>query len=342
MLASRCRSLGARCALVMVACAGVVVLSGCGSSSASVVVARWAGREVLLLPIVRGGAAGWCITVVPGGGCPVSRLKRGPILAEFWVSEGGRNHAEGFALTTSVVTAVAVHGSRPVATRRERGMPLGLREVAVKIHGTWAPEVETPPLFGKRHMVPAHLPRFTPMDRGGMPLAQNDEEGSLVAHELAGKGWSPPAPEPTGACELHAAESHGLVTNAGFVITHPEPLNDLFGSATELFGRPFLSCASTSYSLKGWPIVASVLLDARDPGTSPAPLPHTRAVARSKDVFDALSSNGPIVARRVPGAWLVVSGGEGEAQRQMLLEHLRATVHMEPVLAASRRRLRAG
>ncbi len=319
-VAMLCRSRVAIWVLVMVASTCTFAAYGCGGSSATVMLARQVGREVLLLPILRGGAAGWCITVVSGDGCQIDRLKRGPILAEFWIVERGKSQAEGFAVTTSAVTAVEIRGSRPVSTRREPGLPQGLRALVVTARGAWAPEVKTPSLFGQPpHMAPSHLPRFIPLNRDGKPLPRDNEEGSLVNQPRRGKGWKPPASEPAGACELRTVELHRLVTNAGFVVTHATPVDDLFG-------RPFLSCASTSYSLQGWPIVASVLLDARHPGSRPARLPHMRVVAGSGDVFDALGSNGPMVARRIPGAWLVVSGGYGEARRQRLLKHLRAAV----------------
>jgi hypothetical protein len=306
----------------MVACISVMAMVGCRESSATVVATRWTGVKVRLLPILRGGAAGWCIAVNPGGGCPISRLKRGPIVVEFWVGEGAQNHAEGFALTTSAVTRVTVSGGRPIATRRAPGLPQGLRAVAVKVRGAWAPEVETPSLFGRPpHLAPKGLPRFTPLDRTGKLLTQRNEEGPLVESELAGRSWSPPAPEPAGACGLRAGRLHGLVTNAGFVVTRARPVDSFFG-------RPFLACASASYSLDGWPMVGSVLLDARQPGIRPGWLPGMRPVAGPLGIFDALGSNGPMVARRVRGAWLVVSGGKGETQRRTLLEHLRATVNL--------------
>ncbi len=111
-LATFCRSRGAAWAPAMIACASALVMCGCGESSATVMVTRQAGAEVLLLPVLRGGAAGWCITVAPGGGCPIFRLKRGPIVAEFWIGEGASNRAEGFALTTGAVAAVAVDGEQ--------------------------------------------------------------------------------------------------------------------------------------------------------------------------------------------------------------------------------------
>lgn len=304
------------------ACASALLMFGCGEPSATVVVTREPGREVLLLPVLRGGTAGWCITVAAGGGCPVLRLMRGTVVAEQWTAEGASKRAEGFALTTNDVAAVAVDGSRTIATRHEPGLPQGLRAVVVTVRGAWAPEVKVPSLFGRHpHEQPEHLPSFTPFDRAGMPLAQNYEAGAFVEREVSGRNWSRPATEPAGVCELRVTHMHGLVANAGFVATHAERMEGLIG-------RPFFSCASTSYTLEGWPLVASVLVDAHRPGSIPAYLPAMRHIAGSLGLFDALGSNGPMVARRVPGAWLVVSGGEGEAQRRTLLRHLLPTVHL--------------
>jgi hypothetical protein len=309
-----------RMAAVM-ACASAFAMCGCGESSATVTAIRQAGAEVRFVPVLTGGVAGWCITGAAGAGCPISRLMRGPIVAEFWIAEGARNRAEGFAVTTSEAAAVSVAGSRSITTRREPTLPLGLRAVAVKIQGAWAPEVETPSLFGRPpHRAPEGLPRFTSLDRAGKPLVQNREEGPFVTHEVAGRSWSRPAAEPAGACGLRSVPLRGLVANAGFVVTHATPSNGLLG-------RPFLSCVSTSYSLKGWPLVGSVLVDANRPGARPGLLPGMHPVVGYPRMFDALGSNGPMVARRVSGGWLVVSGGEGEAQRRTLLEHLHSTVH---------------
>ncbi len=309
--------------IALVACATTfAVCTGCGESSATVVANRRAGAEVLLLPVLRGGTAGWCVTDTPGHGCPVSRLKAGPIIAESWIAQGSKKTAEGFALTRSDVAAVAISGSSPITTRSEPGLPQGLRAAVVKVRGAWAREVTTPSLFGEPpHKAPEGLPRFTPLDSAGKPLAQQDEDGVMVERELAGRGWSSPATEPPGECELRAANLRGLVAKAGFVVARAEPVSGLIGD-------PFLSCASTSYSYEGWPLVGSVLVDAESPGSRPGLLPHMRLVAGSSVVVDALGSNGPMVARRVPGAWLVVSGGRDEAERGRLLEHLHATLHL--------------
>lgn len=332
----RWRNVGLAAAILVTVSA--FALSGCGSSSATVVATRQAGVEVLLLPVLRGGAVGWCITVAAEGGCPISRLKRGPIVAEQWFGGAGArpivtenskaegvevtNRAEGFALTTSDVAAVAVSGSNTIATRSEPGLPQGLRAVTVKIQGAWAREVKVPSLFGRPpHEAPAGLPRFTPLDRTGKPLTQKSEPGALAIHEVAGRNWSRPASAPVGPCELHSSPLRGLVANAGFVVTRAKPVNGLIG-------RPFLACVSTSYSFENWPMVASLLVDARQPGTLPGALPDMRPVTGSPGLFEALGSNGPMVARHVPSAWLVVSGGEGQRQRLAVLRHLHATVRL--------------
>jgi hypothetical protein len=308
---------------VMTVCIGLFVMCGCGESSATVVATRHAGVEVLMLPILRGGAAGWCVTEAAGAGCQISRLKHGPIVGEFWIAEPTKERAQGYALTMPNVAAVTVNGSRSIETLREPGLPEGWRAVAVKIEGEWAPKVKMPGLLGNPpYEAPARLPMFTPLDIAGNSLAQNNEEGPFLEQEVAGRHWSRPATEPTGACELHSTRLQGLVTNAGFVVARAEPVNGLLG-------RPFLSCASNSYTLEGWPLVGSVLIDATRPGAAPPLLPAMKAIRGHRGAFSALGSNGPMVARHgAGGAWLVVSGGENKAQRLMLLKHLHATVHV--------------
>ncbi len=91
---------------------------------------------------------------------------------------------------------------------------------------------------------------------------------------------------------------------------------------TGLIGEAFMTCAKTEYLLNNWPISASVLMDAARPGRAPASLPAMRAVAGHGGTFNAPGEEGPQVARRVRGAWLVVSNGEDQNQRLTLLAHL--------------------
>ena len=53
--------------------------------------------------------------------------------------------------------------------------------------------------------------------------------------------------------------------------------------------------------------MAAVLLDAERPGTDPPRLPAIQALAGHPGLFEAPSSEGRVVARRIPGAWLVAT-----------------------------------
>jgi hypothetical protein len=316
----------------------VFAIAGCGNASATVVATRQADTQVLLLPVLTGGSVGWCITVAVGGGCPVSRLKRGPIIAEYWTSapgvraigaedsgppkRGAMNRADGFALTTSNVAAVAVDGSGSITTRREPGLPHGVRAVVLRVQGAWAPEVKVPSLFGRPpHEAPAGLPHLIPLDRTGARIPQQSEVGASAIQEIPGRSWKRPASAPRGPCQLRSAPLRDLVANAGFVSTRPKPVRGLIG-------RPFLSCASNSYSLEGWQLVASVLLDAGHPGSTPAPLPAMRPVSGHPGLVEAPVAEGQALARRIPGAWIVVARGKSLRQRLTVLEHLQAKLRV--------------
>lgn len=316
-----------------------LAISGCAGSSVRFSVAPQAVVPVEVLPVLADGTVGWCVTTIKvGGGCPVGRLKRGPIIAEQWFGTGGVRvtgpgnetatdgeanvGAEGFALTTANVAAVAVNGRGAIVTRREPGLPSGLRAVVVKVHGAWAHEVKVPSLFGRPpHEAPAALPRFTPLDHADKPMEQKNEPGFSPIVEIPGQRWKRPEKRPPRPCSIRSSGLRGLVAQGGFVVNRAKPVNGLIG-------RPFLSCATTSYSLGKAHLVAGVLLDADQPGTSPGSLPGMQRVGGSPGVFAALSSTGAIAARRVPKAWLVVGGGQDEQQRLTVLARLRATVDL--------------
>lgn len=93
------------------------------------------------------------------------------------------------------------------------------------------------------------------------------------------------------------------------------------------------TCVSASYELAGWPLRATVLLSASHPGARPPslmamkPLPGHPGVFSVPEVGESVGSETEQYARRVPGAWLVVSRAK-PAQRLALLERLRAVVHL--------------
>jgi hypothetical protein len=86
-------------------------------------------------------------------------------------------------------------------------------------------------------------------------------------------------------------------------------------------GELFTSCVSTEYYLRGWPITASVLLDAGHPGVKLGVIPGAAAVPGHPGVVDFAGAS--LSAKRVGNAWLVVHGGSGTTQRLTVLNALK-------------------
>jgi hypothetical protein len=291
-------------------------------------------QEILVVPPVEGGLEGWCIAMKPGE-CAAARAFRGPILAEGGsghgpiVTEAADAHGTPFVrtvviLTTSGVAAVSIDGGRAIPTRAESVLPEHLRVAVVEVQGG---PVAYLPSFK------ASLPRplqITPLNSRGEPMAQAAGSHGSFMFAIPGRSWKRPASPPRGICEIQAIHLAGLIAQEGFVVSQ---INNHAGS---IMAQPLLSCVSTSYSLEDSPLLAGVLLDASHPGAMPASLPATKPLLGHPGVFQALGggfpkplgSGGQILARRVPGAWLVVANGSGNAQRLLVLEHLRATVHL--------------
>jgi hypothetical protein len=85
------------------------------------------------------------------------------------------------------------------------------------------------------------------------------------------------------------------------------------------------SCARSWYSIKGYSEApsAAILLSARDPrGAAPA-LPGLTATSRPGVFAEDGGADGPLLAKRVGRAWLVVQGPSRTIDA-MLLESLRA------------------
>lgn len=263
--------------------------------------------RVLLLPPSGGGEGGWCMTT-SSGECPslYSRPVSYPIVAETWGGSGSPPVDEGVVLTTSEVAAVSVNGSRAIPTRAESVLPDGLRAVVVELRG---------------HSLLGPRPRFTALDSRGDPIQRTTAPHPQIRFLVPSRTWKHPASAPRGICGLEATPLAGLVVGGGSVMTQVRPHR-------EVFGREFVSCASTSYLFKNWPIVADVLLDASHPGTTPASLPVMHPLQGHPGVFQGPGVEGATVARRIPGAWVLVAKGKGLLQRLTLLEHLHAIVYI--------------
>lgn len=313
--------------LVTVSC------SNAGGVSASAI-----HQPVLLLPDVTGGVAGWCITRTVRGGCQIESPGGAAIVGEAWGSQyggmGGESSqpaTEGFALTTSDVAAVSVDGSSAIPTRREPELPAGLRAVVVAVRGGPVRKVSVPRLFGGKPrvlLVPKSFPRFTPLNSNGRAIAQRGTPPASLAFRVPGRGWSHPAVPTYGLCRIRALPLHGLEAPEGFVVTRLRPRIAWRGRPFRKIARPYLSCASNSYNYSGWPLVASVLIDAMHPGVAPASFLGMKPLPGHPGAFQALCAQGEMVARRIRGAWLIVANGRDNAQRMVVLEHLRADVHL--------------
>jgi hypothetical protein len=100
-----------------------------------------------------------------------------------------------------------------------------------------------------------------------------------------------------------------------------------------IIGRPFLTCAATRYTYRYSPgdestLEAFMVLDARHPGSVPAPLPGMAPVTGHPGVLQSRLASTAVIARRVPGAWLLVASGRELSQRLTLLAHLTGSVHL--------------
>lgn len=290
----------------------VVVLfaAGCGlSSDPSAVATR---EAVVLLPPLNAGEAGWCLLTLgqaAEGGCPATRVGH-PIIAESLETRSPPAEAMGVDLTSSYVSAVSIDGGMSLPTRAERALPENLRAVV------WVMPGETPHSAG-------FPPRPTPLDTYGHVMrqtsygtARNIRGGLLV--EVPSRTVENPADPPLGPCVIKAARVPGLTVQSAFVVSTVKAVGGLIGEA-------LLACATTEYALAKWLMGASILVDAARPGVTPPPLPLMKPVVGHPNIFEEPGQLGPQVARRIRGGWLVVWGGKNRVERQMLVEHLRAS-----------------
>jgi hypothetical protein len=242
--------------LGIIAAGAVLLIASCAGSSAHSSVAK--NQNILLVPPISAGTVGWCMVTLPEGGCAAGR-SRPPIVAETWVSNGSPAVALGYALTTGRVAYVSINGrSSPIPTTTKSGLPDGLRMALIKISGL-DPERE-------------RLPRFTPLDAEGRGISQSAGRGveirqGVLAKEVPVTSVRSPMRPGSGVCRIEVQSFDGITANAGSVIITPS-------RQSGFIGQGYLACASTSYNLKGWPLLASVLLDADHPGVAPPPLPY--------------------------------------------------------------------
>lgn len=278
-------------------------------------------EEVVLLPRLGAGEGGWCLTTISAVGCPTLHLPvfQGPIVIENWSGQGSSSQTpvrEAVILTTSQVAAVSLEGRAPIATRAESVLPNHLRVAVVELRGGSGGRVlgiTAPPALPRSH--------FTALDSKGEAIPQRRTPGPPLEFEVPSRSWGQSASAPPGVCGIEAKGLAGLVSEGGSVMTTVRPHPDIRG-------REFVDCLRASYLLDNWPLEADVLLDAGHPGSTPPPLTAMRPLAGHPEIFQGPGVEGETIARRIPGAWLLVAKGKDLGQRLIFLEHLRVRIRL--------------
>jgi len=285
--------------------------AGCGTDPDPAVVKH---EAVLLLPPLEAGGLGWCLRTIRQAeeeGCPAARAGA-PIIAETLETSSPPPEAQGVDLTTSRVAYVSIDGTL-LPTRTEAGLPENLRVVAWAIPGETQNSAGFPPRpvpFDAQKNAMRQTTHGTSVRLGGNGLLQE-----VQTRTLSKAGSRSPGP-----CVLTASGLSKLVVASRSVII------GAIHAYRGLIGEPFLACATTSFTLNGWPIAATVLISAVHPERPPPKLPDSESIPAEQGIVQGLGQAGEDVARRLPTGWLVVSKGENAAQRMTLLRHLRATV----------------
>jgi hypothetical protein len=315
---------------VVLAVVGAITVTACSgglaaASSKPRATYHWRatpGARVSLVPVLDAGRAGWCMQtvtrIVTGNvtrgsqACPEPVTSTGPIFAES--CEDGEEGAIVFVLAQSDVASVSIAGGRRIPTTANATLPEGLRAASLQ-----APEY-APKLYLLRH-----CPTITAFDASGKAIARPARHGIPLVASLPRRTWAHPDRLPRGVCELTATRLRlGTVAWEGAVATR-------ITAVPRLLSRALLSCAHTAYVHSGGHYVsAAALLDASHPGAPPPPLPGMKPLAGYPGVFEAQSSEGRMVARRIPGAWLVATEetSGGLAVPVELLEHLRVKIRL--------------
>lgn len=306
---------------MLVSACGASVSGGTGGGSGAAI-----PYKVLFVPETTAGWAGWCFGAVgvPGGACGNGE-QRAPVIEETWNGGDQPSETVGVAVTTDQVARVAIGRVRSgdarvvegtVATRAETELPAGLRVVVARVNGR--------NLFGSDN----GPPQFIPLSASGSVIPQpSGETASQLMLPIPTRKVSDPANPSRGICEIQIkGRPSDLSASDAKVITEVHGYSGFVGDG-------FITCASTSYELAGWPLRATVLLSASHPGARPPSLMAMRPLPGHPGVFsvpEGGESSGPEneqYARRVQGGWLIVSKAK-PAQRLALLEHLSAKVNV--------------
>src|ERR1700722_3848186 len=299
----------------LIAILGLVSCASSSTHQSSLITPR--NYRVLLMPPPQAGFSGWCLAIEEPVKCLPANSYRGPIVAvaRDFVRHNSSPDMVGIVLTTNAVSSISAGFSPPIPTRVESVLPSGIRAA----------------VFESSLDISAHthaIPGITPRDAAGRPIPQSTEPGEPLLRGVASAHkWAYPEHPPHGVCEISGHYRKILTPRWGNVVA---------GIPTQetTIGKSFVSCAWTEYYMEGWPLEVAVLLDGGKPGATPPPLPAMQPLPGHSDIYQAPiaspPSNGQALARRVPGAWLVVTFGQngqkGYRQRLFAIQHIHVRV----------------
>ncbi|MGA9875622.1 MAG: hypothetical protein WBQ21_07425 [Solirubrobacteraceae bacterium] len=288
-------------------------------------------ERVVLLPSGEAGVGGWCLTTLGGSeggetGCKTgeSAASGGPIVAEkpqshIFVVGRGVPARTVIVLATSQVAAVSFEGYARVATHADVLLPDHMRGAVLELRGRMG-EGQTGEL-ALRALRMLDSIKIIAWSRDGNPIAGTMAKAPALTFGVPSRSWSRGQRVQRGVCGI-SVSGLDVSVQQGMVMTAVRAHRDVRG-------REFVNCARLDYWLaRKWFIGADVLLDAAHPGETPARLPGILPLSGHSGTFVGAGAGGRELARRIPGAWLLVTQGKDLAQRLTLLEHLRATVHL--------------
>lgn len=316
----------------LAAAALCVVLASCSSSGDGTKGQSGAGVSVALYPAKEGGDVGWCWSyhgpgLSDGASCPVLATRASSILDQSWESPSHGSRTVGIAITGPNIAAVSVNGGPPQPT--QASLPYGYRTVrmeglaqaagrgrdlrcrgslsSVGVSGRFANGESSPPcvipLNAQDHPIPISF--------GAEPELRS---GTSSRFGQSPQFWQLPQRQPKGACEITVHDLPELTAQWGHVVTAVEPRSGIVGPAPT-------SCVDTEYYLGRTPFDAAILLNASSPGKPLALATDATPIAGHPHLFGIA---GGMTARPVGDAWLVVEGGDSQAQRIDVLDHLDA------------------
>ena len=297
--------------------------------------------RIALLPDVHAGAVGWCDQVAfvyppsftsgsATQGCHTPTIN-GPLLDGG--GEGGpsigpasTSRAPGsvrlpspyltdklvvWFLTIPQVASVRISQAITYATHANPELPDGYRlAIGFPLHQEG---------IGKRREVlrAGGLKTPTLLDRAGHAINADSPSFHEVNLSEPSTFWQHPATPPAGSCIIGTTGVSGARPQFGSVVAHIHAI-------PQVIGRPYLSCANTQlFYGHGYLMDAAILLDARHPGSRPAPLPNATPVPGHPGVVNETGLDfGSITGRRVGNTWLVVESTSPPALRLAVLDHL--------------------